>query len=283
MTANAFGGEWTEDKLQALQKYLEFYVQAMKAQPFRLIYFDSFAGTGRCRIKASPGTTRDIDGSAKLALDCDGFSRYHFIEHKKRHADELQELISMHPRGALATLARGTAHDMLWPLLTGYDWKSCRGVLFLDPYGLQCDWAMLNRIAATQALDVFFLVSLSGIYRNAARKLDAVDDGKAALLDRFLGTDGWRAAVYEPPRQSDMFNTDPSHERKQGYRGLLQFTTKRIRLAFPYVSEPRLLGSANGAPLFAFYFVVSNPSKKALELATKVGEHIMRDVGRPAS
>ena len=42
-----FGGPWTEEKLAILKKYLDTYTTVLKNQPFRLIYIDAFAGTGK--------------------------------------------------------------------------------------------------------------------------------------------------------------------------------------------------------------------------------------------
>lgn len=274
-TSNRFGGAWTEQKLVLLRKYLQFYTQALKDQSFKLVYIDTFAGTGRCQIRSDAGD-RVIDGSAKIALDCSPpFSRYHFIEKKQAHAEELAALIRTHPnRERVAPLGKHDAADLLPFILQGYNWTSTRGVLFLDPYGLQCTWQMLQRIAATEALDVFFLVSLSGLFRQAAIDQRDVDDGKAAVLTRFLGTDQWRDALYVN-EQPDLFGGDSMVTRDRGYAAILQFTTKRLRDAFPYVSEPRLLHRRKGPPLFALYFAVSNPSEKALGLASRVSRDIL--------
>lgn len=273
-THHRFGGAWTADKLQVLREYLAFYTQALKNKPFRLVYIDSFAGTGRCQIRAGVHGERVIDGSAKIALDCaPAFHKYHFIENNKKHAAVLAELIATHPNGARATLGERSAADLLPFILRGYNWKDTRGVLFLDPYGLQCSWKMIEQVAATQALDVFFLVSLSGLFRQAAVNSERVDEGKAAALTNFLGTDGWREALYTQ-EQGSLFD-GPTITREPGYEGMLKFTTSRLKTVFPYVSEPRLLGHSKGAPLFALYFAVANPSKLALGLATRVSRDVL--------
>lgn len=41
-----FGGIWTQKKVEVLEHYLSFYVQALKNQNFNLHYADAFAGTG---------------------------------------------------------------------------------------------------------------------------------------------------------------------------------------------------------------------------------------------
>lgn len=278
-TAHRFGGAWTADKLLALRDYLGFYTQALKEQPskekpFRLVYIDSFAGTGRCHIRTGADGECVIDGSAKIALDCSPpFHAYHFIEPKKSHADELQALLDRHPNGARAQLGRQRAAALLPPLLKRFDWKSTRGVLFLDPYGLQCTWDMVELVAATQALDVFFLVSLSGLFRQAAVNERAIDKGKRAALTAFLGTEDWKTALYTREQQ-DLFD-EPSISREPGYQGMLQFTTQRLHSVFPYVGEPLLLGRGKGPPMFALYFAVANPSERALKLAARVSREIL--------
>ena len=42
---NAFGSAHTEEKLQKLEAYLKCFTQVLKFQPFKLVYFDAFAGT----------------------------------------------------------------------------------------------------------------------------------------------------------------------------------------------------------------------------------------------
>lgn len=278
MTANRFGGMWTASKLAVLREYIGFYATALKSQPFQLVYIDAFAGTGRCHISVGEGRREIIDGSAKIALDsAPTFSRYHFIERKKKHQLELQALIDGHSNGSRARLHPGSAEDMLPPILLGYDWARHRGVLFLDPFGLQCSWALLKRIAETRALDVFFLLSLAGLYRQAAVNVNDIDEGKASTLTRMLGTDEWRAALYKRQvSEPDLFGyTVETTTRERGYQGVLDFATKRLRSLFPYVAEPNLLGVANGAPLFALYFAIANPAPAAIGLASRVSKDIL--------
>ena len=49
-TKQKFGGPWTIEKLNILSAYLDFYVTALKNQPFKKIYIDAFAGTGKIKI-----------------------------------------------------------------------------------------------------------------------------------------------------------------------------------------------------------------------------------------
>ena len=276
MTANSFGGFWTQTKLDVLREYLGFYASAMSKQAWcKLVYIDAFAGTGRCLIKTADGGERIIDGSAKIALDCSpAFDAYRFIESNKVHQAELQQLIDNHPNGHKAKIAPHSAADMLPSILIGYNWQKHRGVLFLDPFGLQCDYSLLKQIANTKALDVFFLVSLSGLYRQAAIDERDISPDKAAILTNVFGSDKWKTEMYKPSPQEDLFDA-PAVTRDRGWAQILQFMTRSLSELFPYVGPPNLMYSPQGAPLFALYFAVSNDSEAALRLAKKVSKEIL--------
>ena len=162
-------------------------------------------------------------------------------------------------------------------VLSAQNWRSTRGVLFLDPYGLQCDWDMVKAIARTEALDVFFLVSLSGIYRQATNNLRNADSDKREALSRFLGTSDWQTALYT--KQQDMFGQDDSY-RHANPAGVTKYVQERLSTVFAKVMEPVVLyqedkNGRRGAPLYALFFSVSNPGKAAIDLASKVSREIM--------
>jgi len=93
MTKQKFGGAWTIEKLNVFSEYLDFYLTALKNQPFKLLYIDAFAGTGKIQL-GEEENYEVIDGSAKLALQAKGaFTEYIFIEKKKTFAEELQEMV----------------------------------------------------------------------------------------------------------------------------------------------------------------------------------------------
>ena len=94
MTAHRFGGRWTRQKLDALRDYVGFFVTAMQGQRFKLVYIDTFAGTGKCAIRV-PGGESTIDGSASIALNaCRPFDEYFFVEARTKHVAQLKALAS---------------------------------------------------------------------------------------------------------------------------------------------------------------------------------------------
>jgi three-Cys-motif partner protein len=89
-------------------------------------------------------------------------------------------------------------------LLGTLNWKDCRGVLFVDPYGMAVTWSTLEKIAATRTLDVWYLFPLSGVYRQAAHDFDKVDQSKADSLDDVQGTQAWREHFYSADGQTGL-------------------------------------------------------------------------------
>jgi len=91
MPVHSFGGKWTTEKLNILSNYLSFYLTALKNQPFKKIYIDAFAGTGKIFVGDSE---EEIEGSVRLALNSEiKFDKYIFIEKKKAFAEELQRIV----------------------------------------------------------------------------------------------------------------------------------------------------------------------------------------------
>jgi three-Cys-motif partner protein len=218
-----------------------------------------------------------VPGSAQIALDVSPpFDEYIFLEDNKKRAAQLETLTAEYPQ-LRSRVHRGDCNRYLPRLLTG-SWTDRRAVLFLDSYGLQVDWTTVQAIAATRAIDVLFLVSISGVYRQAALDSLALDDSKIRALDRFLGTTDWQEAFYD--RQAightgDLFDAD-RRERTADWPDIARYIRERLSEIFAGgVSEPAILKMGN-TPLFALYFAIANPSEKARKLA----HHVVRDIMR---
>jgi three-Cys-motif partner protein len=75
-----FGGFWTLQKLDAVEKYLKFFTTALKKQSFKLCYIDAFSGSGNVALKDG----QVIDGSALRALKYP-FDSFYFFEKDEVH------------------------------------------------------------------------------------------------------------------------------------------------------------------------------------------------------
>lgn len=277
---NQFGNAHTIAKLDALRSYLNLYTQALKKQSFTLQYFDAFAGSGTCLIKHG-GKQLRIPGSASIAMACEPpFHRLTFIEAHRRRADSLRRLAEQDQRGRITVIGED-ANIALPNALSPLSRKRDRAVVLLDPFGMSVTWQTLTAVASTGVADLWYLFPLSGLYRQASRSADDIDSDKAAALTRVLGTEEWRTAFYAPPRQADMFATTQADERIVGPTQMADWVKERLATIFSAVAPPKILyqtlpSGAQGAPLFALFFAVSNDSKAAIGLAMKFAKHALK-------
>lgn len=171
MVEHRFGGSWTERKLEALREYLVQYRLIFTRHPaaakLKTIYVDAFAGTGEregAAVEDGPGLFGYDDevhgyqkGSAHKALAIEHpFHEYVFIEQNPRHAAGLRHMLhtqfpNLEHRCAIHEV---DANDWLQDWCRAQDWRGQRAVAFLDPYGMSVEWATIEAIAATRAIDL---------------------------------------------------------------------------------------------------------------------------------
>ncbi len=296
-----FGGDWTDLKLDALRKYLSFFTTALRHKGFELYYIDAFAGSGGRLIDKvidsepfllGAEAKREqvyVPGSARIALQTSPpFQQIILIERHGRRSAALEALCAEYPE-LRARTQRGEANAALIEICRTTPWlrphrggSGIRAVLFLDPYGMNVEFTTLQEIAATQAVDVWYLFPLSGVYRQAARSGEKLTPEKRASITRILGTPDWEGAFYgREERRHDLFASLGDEEnqaklrRVADVRMIENYVKRRLESIFPHVSEPRSLTMKNGTPLFSLFFAVSSPNPKAIALARKVADHIL--------
>lgn len=279
---HSFGGPWTQIKLDMLKRYLAAFNTALQNRPseqnrFRRIYIDAFAGTGECEIKTDGTTVETIAGSAKIAIGTvPAFDELHLIDLDPAHAAELRRLAAGNAEVAEVVVHQADANAALLRVVQGVNWKRSRGVLFLDPYGMTVPWSTLELVASTQALDVWYLFPLSAIYRQAAHDFVKIDDAKLAALDSVLGTPSWREAFYKTDEQASLLGNEPDLVRRANPGEIATFVHQRLADVFKgWVSEPVMLKTSRGAPLFALFCCISNPSERAVKLSQRIASHIL--------
>jgi three-Cys-motif partner protein len=109
MKHQRFGGNWTQEKLERVRKYLKAYTTIFannpKARYLKPIYVDAFAGSGYRASKRKKSATNDffpefadtdtqafVKGSARIALEIDPqFKGYLFIEQDEGYTQEFAE------------------------------------------------------------------------------------------------------------------------------------------------------------------------------------------------
>lgn len=277
MSVHLFGGAWTERKLSVVRRYLERYAQVLKNQAFQRIYVDAFAGTGD-RTDKRRATLPLLDlpefeavakGSARLAIEVEPpFHRYILIERVTRRASELTALKSEFPGRNIEIIN----DDAIAAVCQATSWRGTRGVVFLDPYGLQVSWNTLVTIARTGALDVWILFpSGMGLNRLLTKSGDIPQEWQETL-DRSLGTDGWRSAFYRSEQEADLFEGPRSKTIKDADPVKLEkFYLDRLRTIFPTVMNKCVrLTNSKDQTMYLLCFASANPSPKVKGLTTRL-------------
>jgi three-Cys-motif partner protein len=108
-----------------------------------------------------------------------------------------------------------------------------RGVVFLDPYGMEIDWSTVAAIATTESLDLWYFFSLMGLYRQAANRAPAIDATKRAQPNRVLGTSEWEQAWYGTPHGStDLFGQTEEAIRTADVDAIERYVKYRLESVF---------------------------------------------------
>jgi three-Cys-motif partner protein len=209
-TIQKFGSAHTEHKLAKLSSYLESYTKVMKNQRFHTIYFDAFAGTGGVEIRGDSMPLFDIfesrkfiEGSTRLALQLKNtFDEYVFVELERSKAAELKEMIAAEFPHLLekVSVVVEDCNVVLEEFCKSRNWhgqngKQTRAVVFLDPKGNSVSWKSLEFIAATKAIDLWYLFPAGwGVNRQIAGD-GTIHFTHEASITRLYGSDDWKKVV----------------------------------------------------------------------------------------
>lgn len=288
MVQQEFGGDWTQDKLARLKGYLEAYMQIFKDRPRLTPYYvDAFAGTGNIPTKSSPSANNSIDdpeeidvdsflnGSARVALEVDPpFAHYLFIERSAKKVAELKKLKDEYvDRTARIQIEKADANEFLMKWCRETNWKNNRAVVFLDPFGMQVEWQLLERIAETEAIDLWLLVPLGMGVNRMLTHGDLPPKEWQERLTKFFGTDEWQEQFYTTPKQGSLFDDGPTKEKVADWEALASYFLDRLKSIFKGGVAPNPLTQKNSknAPLFLLCFAAGNPhAPSAIKIASQL-------------
>lgn len=284
-----FGGKWTSEKLDVLQKYLSAYSILLQnkpnpERPFKKAYIDAFAGCGYIEERRealgekSPCQGLDLEisdrrsllsGSARIALQVNPrFDKYIFVEKNPRRCEELKNLKCEAEFRSLSDcidVHQGDANSKIQELCNK-DWSSHRAVLFLDPYGMQVEWKTIEAVARTNAIDLWFLFPLGMAVNRLLTKSGEIPESWQAALDRIFGTTDWRDELYST-RIDQSFFGDTQLIVKEPVDAIVRYLNNRLKSVFVgVVDEPGILRNSTNNPLYLLCFAVGNKNGKRTAL-----------------
>ncbi len=276
-------GRWSEEKLNLLAKYLLAYSKIMNRQKKRWLrsyhYIDAFAGTGQPKSKdedhliggffgaVAGDEDRYIDGSPIKALLTDPpFDYYCFIEISPRKIQKLLQLLSQFLSRNIR-IKEGDCNTILREEIIPQISSNQRGLVFLDPYGLEVEWETVQALARARTFDIFVNFSVMGITRLLKRD-EPPSDEMRSIITRVMGTDTWVQQIYRTSPLKPFFGEPPVGRRVIGAKWLAGIYADQMRRLFEFVSEPVIMTNTKNAPLYALFLA----SHKITAI------HIMNDI-----
>lgn len=262
-------GPWSEDKLQLLKKYLHAYTVIMRGQKWcrnGYHYIDAFAGTGKPRARDEE---RYIDGSPRVALTIQHpFHSYTFIEKTPWRVQRLRELVDEFPDRDIRIREGDCKHIITTEITPSIRYERFnRGLIFLDPFGMNAEWSTIEQIAETRALETFMNFPVMAINRTTLpNDPNALTEAQIERMNRFWGSTEWRGDIYvEMPT---FFGPVEVKIRSTTGRRLGRLFKKRLGEVFPYVTDPLVMTNSKNAPLYCLIFAGHNST----------GARIVRDI-----
>ncbi|MEC9346492.1 MAG: three-Cys-motif partner protein TcmP [Pseudomonadota bacterium] len=287
-------GPWAREKLGALKLYLEYYTTALKNKRWRKIYVDAYAGGGRAVLRKSSVkfTANDgmvlfddvadgeniefIDGSPRVALQLQNpFDRYVFIEPDKRRFEELRQLKSeFFGKRTIDLLNCSSSEGISWLLSKNLRRSTHRGVVFLDPFGADLPWSVVQRIGRTEMFEAVINFPLPMAIVRMLPNDGRVPEAWASRLNAFFGTSSWKDAVYQ--KNSEQLFEFPELVKIKDYdRKLLDLYISNLKLEYKNVASPRLIRNTKGTALYYLLWAGRHPlGLKGADHILKMGERV---------
>jgi three-Cys-motif partner protein len=267
MTTNPFKfdeiGDWSELKLEIVEKYGAAYTAAFKKANLTKYYVDGFSGAG---VHLSKKTGAEIEGSPSRALKISPpFDRYYFIDLNESKTSYLQAIcgnrtdVHIHTGDSTEFLTK-----KLLPQIQYRNYK--RALCLLDPYGLHMDWTVIHGAGQSKAIDMFLNFPVMDMNRNAIWKNpDKVPQEGIERMNKFWGDESWKQAAYI--ENQTLFGPE---KIKQGNDEIITAFRKRLRdiAGFKFVPEPLPMRNSTNAVVYYLFFASQKP----------VAEKIINDI-----
>lgn len=283
----AFYHAGTERKLLTVERYLRHFLDVMSNQSaLETIYIDAFAGTGTIPVDTEePGLTELVDaddfaiGSALRALTLPKrFSRYVFIEQSESKLEELKGRVAqVSVEQSRIEYIRGDAGEQLMLLCPELARKNVRSVVFLDPFGNQVHWSLLEALAKTQHVDLLYLFpAMLGVYRQIGNNSAKMTPEQEASIDALFGPHDWKKAFISEEVETDLFGEHVRKSKAVNVDDITRFKIECMKEIFKgCVLDDWLPLGRNRSHWYSLIFAMANPSPAAVNAGRAIAKHIM--------
>jgi three-Cys-motif partner protein len=146
-----------------------------------------------------------------------------------------------------------------------FDWKRWRGVVFLDPFGMQVPWKTISDIGDTGALEIFLNFPLGMAIQRLLKRDAKFSSRERARLDEYFGDPGWFDVAY--PESRGLFESIRA-KAPNAEELLVKWYRNRLAALFGYVSEAYLVRNSHGGHLY--FLVFAGPNKTGAKIANDI-------------
>lgn len=291
--SSPWGGQWTEEKLEAFEKYVNAYLTIMNSfrekYKWKLIYFDGFAGSGS-RNEAKKEANSDLlqelfrdfcldeqeletyKGAAErvLSIPQKGFDFYYFVDKDKESSLKLHELLAPFENDKTLVYRNSDANKQIEMLANAmHNDNSLAALVLLDPFGMQVDWKSIELLKGTRT-DLWILIPTGVIVnRLLDRKCELTH---AEKLTSFFGKDEefLRDYFYKKKKVDTLFGeTEITEKVQKPIEKIAELYIEQLKTNFDYVTEkPLVLYNTRNTPIF--HFACASNNETAIKIASQI-------------
>jgi len=289
MAKKTWGGPWTEEKLDAFEKYVRAYLTIMNKNRdnygWKLFYFDAFAGSGSREMEQKDekaaglfDITKEEEtvyrGAAERVINIDlrGFDYYYFIESDKEAKSELEKRLNpINTEKKLNLQFRsGDTNDYLKKLSeTMKNNTKFHSLTMIDPFGMQVNWKSIEQLKGTKT-DLWILIP-SGVIIN--RLLDR--NGKLMHIEKLVSFFGLseteiKEHFYKKHTSRGLFDFEEEIQKvSEPSQKIAEVYIRQLKTIFKNVTpKPLVLLNSRNNPIFHFAFASNNDT--ALKIANEI-------------
>ena len=290
---SSWGGQWTEEKLDAFEKYVNAYLTIMNVYKeryrWKLIYFDGFAGSGsRNDDDSQPVSELLLDlfkdecideeelntykGAAErvLGIKQSGFDQYVFVDKNKTSSLQLEERLMPFAKEKNLVFKTSDANEQVITLAKAmHKSNSFASLVLLDPFGMQVDWTSIEQLKGIRT-DLWILIPTGVIVnRLLDRKCELTHIDK---LTSFFGKDEsfLKNYFYKIRTVDTLFGeTEIVEKVKKPIEKIAELYIEQLKTIFDYVTEkPLVLYNTRNTPIF--HFACASNNQTAINIASQI-------------
>lgn len=291
--SDSWGGSWTEEKLDAFEKYVNAYLTIMNTfrdkHNWKLIYFDGFAGSGtRNENDVQPISELLLDlfndecldedelntykGAAErvLGIEQRGFDWYVFVDKNMESSQQLEKRLEKFKSQRNLVFRTSDANEQISLLANAMKKdNSLAALVLLDPFGMQVDWKSIELLKGTRT-DLWILIP-TGVIVN--RLLDRKGElTHIEKLTSFFGKDEdfLRDYFYKKRTVETLFGeTEIVEKVKQPIEKIAKLYIEQLGKIYKHFTDkPLVLCNSRHTPIFHFACASNNPT--AIKIAKQI-------------